>query len=362
MKLHRLPLLAAAASLAFAPAQLNAQTTAATDPVGFVTVNIAAGATNSPKPTFFSIPLQDVEGITGQVAGALTGVTSNSLVNSNAGWVAGALSQPATPYIIQLTSGTGAGRIFLIAASANTAGASGSSTLSNTATTVFISPLDSTSVTNLSTLGVAAGDTYKIYACDTIGSFFGVPPALVRGGSATTNSDTIQTLLNGSTATYWYNTTLNRWSRQGAGSPDSANVALVPNYGVIYNRRTNSPMSFTVTGQVPVAARAAMIKNSGLTMLSSYWPSTTTLSNVGLQNLPIWTSSSSASTADIVTLTTTSGTVNNYFFDGANWRRQAAGSPVTNPVIDIGTSLQINQKGSTAGFTPLQQNVPYSLN
>jgi hypothetical protein len=344
------------------------QTTATTDPVGFVTISNAAGTVTTKRNTFFSIPLQEVESITGQVSGTLTGVTSNSLANANAGWVAGALSQPAAPYIVQLTSGAGAGRIFLIASSATTGGASGSAALANTSTNLFISPLDSVTA-NLTSIGVAPGDGYKIYACDTLSSFFGTPATSgVRGGSATTNSDTATTLINGLANVYWYSTTANRWARQGPGSPDSSNVALVPNYGIVYGRQTNTPLVFTVTGQVPTSARAALIKNSGLTLLSSYWPAATTLSNIGLQSLPIWTGSSTFSNADVVTLTPPAGAAQNYWWDptasagAGGWRRQGPGNVLTNPPVEIGTAVQINQRGSAVGFTPITNNVPYSLN
>lgn len=347
----------------------NAQTTATTDPVGFVTTSIAAGTLSSVRNTFFSIPLQEVESITGQVAGQVTGVTSNSLINTNAGWAPGALSQPSTPYIVQLTSGAGAGRIFLIAANNTTSGASGSALLANTASNVFLSPLDSAAGVNLTSIGVAAGDNYKIYACDTLSSFFGTPASSgVRGGSATTNSDVVTTIINGSAGTYWYNTTATRWARQGPGSADSANVALVPNYGIVYGRRTNSPLVFTVTGQVPVSARTALVKNSGQTMLSSYWPAVTTLSNIGLQSLPIWTGSTVFSNADFVTLTPPTGSAVNYWWDATansgsgGWRRQGPGNTLTNPPIEIGTAVQVTQRGSANGSTPITNNVPYSLN
>ena len=221
---------------------------------------------------------------------------------------------------------------------------------------------------NLTGVGIAAGNTYKLYACDTLSSFFGTPATSgVRGGAATTSADTVTTVLNGGLSTYWYNTSANRWAKQGPGSPDSANVALVPNYGVIYGRQTNTGLTFTVTGQVPTSARAAMIKNSGQTMLSSYWPASTTLSSIGLQSMPIWTSASAFANADYVSLTA-AGAVNNYWFDqtansGAGaWRRQGPGNPVSNPVINIGTAVQVFQRGSSLGFTPITNDLPYSLN
>lgn len=374
MIILRFSLIASLAS-AFALPFAQAQTTATTDPVGFVTLSNAAGTVSSKRNTFYSIPLQEVESITGQVAGQITGVTSNSLINTNGGWTPGALSQPTTPYIVQLTSGAGAGRIFLIAANIATNGSSGSAALANTASNLFISPLDTQAGVNLSTIGVAAGDNYKIYACDTLSSFFGVGTAdgasnTVRGGSATTNADTVTAIINGSASVYWYNTGVspNRWSRQGPGSPNSANVALVPNYGIIYGRQAATPLVSTVTGQVPTSARTALIKNSGLTMLSSYWPASTTLSNIGLQSLPIWTGSATFSNADFVTLTPPVGSAQNYWWDptantgSGGWRRQGPGNVLTNPPVEIGTAVQVTQRGSAAGFTPITNNVPYSLN
>ena len=111
------------AALAIAVPAARAQETATTDPVGFVTVGIAAGTGLSKKNTLFSLPLLETESIDGQVAGTITGVTVNSISNSSAGWTPGALSNPATPYLIMITSGPAQGRMFLIASSTDTGGA-----------------------------------------------------------------------------------------------------------------------------------------------------------------------------------------------------------------------------------------------
>jgi len=87
MKLYRFPLCAAVALAVVSP--LNAQTTATTDPVGFVTVGITAGTGSAKKNTLFSVPLLEAESISGQVSGVITGVSSNSISNTNAGWTAG---------------------------------------------------------------------------------------------------------------------------------------------------------------------------------------------------------------------------------------------------------------------------------
>jgi len=338
----------------------RAQETATTDPVGFVTVGITAGAGTTKKNTLFSLPLLETESIAGQVAGTITGITANTISNSNAGWTAGALSNPASPYLIQITSGAAEGRMFLISSSAATGGAI--SGAANTATQVTISSLDAAQV-DLTTLGIVAGtDTYKIFACDTLSSFFGTPATTnVQGGTSSSNADTIVAVLNGSSSTYFYSTTNNRWSRVALGSPDASNVPLLPYYGIQYSRLPATPLSFVVTGAVPTERRQVSIKNSGATMLAQYWPADSTLSSLGLQSLVGWQSGASASAADTVVLTS-AGSANTYFYNGTNWKRVALGSPNADTTpIPPGTTVSINKRGSAAGYTTLSQTTPYSL-
>jgi hypothetical protein len=348
--------------LAFAlPAASNAQTTATTDPVGFVTVGIVAGSGTAKKNTLFSVPLLESETITGQVAGTITGVTSNTIVNTNAGWSSGALSAPTTPYIVQITTGTAAGRQFLIASSTNTAGAI--SGTANTANTLTVSSVDAAQV-NLSNIGVAIGDQYKIYACDTLSSFFGTPGTTgVSGGTSTANADTIVFQVNGAASTYYYNTSLLRWTKVAGGNPDSSNVALPPYSGVTYSRLANTPLSFVVTGQVPTIEREMSIKNAGGTVISQFWPTATTLSNVGLQTIPGWTSGASVAVADTVVLVNTNGSASTYWYTGTNWKKVAGGSPISDStLVEPGTAIQITKKGTATGYSPLNQALPYNLN
>ena len=341
----------------------NGQTTATTDPVGFVTVGITAGTGSAKKNTLFSVPLLESETITGQVAGVVTGVTSNTIVNTNAGWSPGALSVPSTPYFVEITTGTAAGRQFLIGSSANTAGAILG--VANTANTITISSVDATQV-NLTNIGVAVGDEYKIYACDTLSSFFGTPGTSgILGGATVAAADSIVMQINGTATTYWYKTDAvpPRWSKSGAGSVDSSNVALVPYNGVTYSRLSNTALRFVVTGQVPTVEREMSIKNSGGTIMSQFWPTATTLSNLNLQSVPGWVAGASTAVADTVVLYNTNGTAGTYWYNGTNWRKTGAGSPISDTVaVDIGTAVQISKKGTATGYSPLTQSVPYSLN
>jgi len=360
MKLHHLPALALAATVAIA--QVNAETTATTDPVGFVTVGVNAGTGIAKVNTLFSLPLLENDSINGQAAGRITGITATSISNADAGWTAGALSNPAMPYLIQITSGAAAGRLFLISSSAATGGAIAGT--ANTATTVTISSIDSTQV-DLTTLGIQtgeAGDTYRIHPADTLNSFFGTPEnSGVLGGASAAVADTVVVVYNGAPNTYWYNTSASRWARVGPGSPDASNVALLPYYGYQFQRLANTPLSFVVTGAVPVVKRAVGIRDSGLTLLSQYWPVDSTLASVGLQALPGWTSAAASADADTVIIMTGS-TANTYWYNGTNWRRVGPGNPISDTAsIPIGATIQITKKGVASSYTTLAQEVPYEL-
>ncbi len=353
MKSFRSSFAAIAVTLLIVPGlQAQTNTTATTDPVGFVTVNVTAGDGTTKKNTLFSLPLLEVDSsLAGQSAGIITGVSSNTISNSNAGWTAGALSAAATPYLIQITSGSAKGRMFLI-----------SSATANTSTTVTVSATDAS--VDLTALGIVIGtDTYRIFSCDTLGSFFGTPASSgILGGANIKAADSVAVVLNGVSSTYYYNTSLNRWTKSAFGNPDATNTPLLPYYGIQYQRLGNTPLSFVITGAVPTIDRKVAVKNNGVTILSQYWPVESTLSALGLQNMSGWKSAAAAKDADTVTLIS-SGTSSIYWFNGTNWKKNAFGSPISDGVvIPVGTSIQISRKsGDTTGSTMLTQLVPYSL-
>jgi hypothetical protein len=352
-----------AALLAAAPfvsAQNATTDPVTTDPVGFVTVNITAGTGVAKRPTFLSAPLLDPSSFTGQMSGLITGLTSNSITNSNAGWVAGELSNPSFPCLVYITSGNATGLMFLIASSNNTAGAI--SGTANTATTVTLSSVSSTQYPNITTTGLAVGDSYQIINCETISSLFQSAIGSIVGGNSSLTADTVQLIINGSLTTYFYNTSVtpNRWSRVGPGNPDASNTAVAPYYGINFQRIAATPLSLTFPGSVPVDPRKAAVKNSGATYLSQFWPADSTLSSIGLQSLPGWQTGSTAPTADIVSISS-SGSISTYFYDGMQWRRSGPGNPITDPTIPAGSTLSIIKRGSAAGFSTLSQNTPYSL-
>jgi len=323
--------------------------TATTDPVGFVTLNITAGTGLVKKSTFISAPLLDVATINGSVTGNITSVTANSITSSSANWTAGALSQAAAPYLIQITSGNATGYMFLI-----------SSTTPNTSTTVTISNDDQKVVASLTALGVDAGSRFKIIPCDTLSTFFGTPATTgIQGGTSVATADNIVMVVNGITSTYYYNDALSRWTQNAIGNPNSSHVPSRPYAGMDYRRLANSALNITITGSVPMLGRKAHIKNSGVTFLSRYWPTDTTLAESGLKtNLsPTW-KTGTALTGDTITITA-NGTSNTYYHDGANWVNSSLNTNSDSVVISAGSSLLINRRGTISANTVLPESVPY---
>jgi hypothetical protein len=341
--------------LALAVHESPAQTVVQGEPFGFVKLSITAGTGTSKRTTLLSLPLLDEANITGRASGRITGVTSNTITASGAGWAAGQLSVAATPFLLEITSGDAQGRMLLLA-----------TTVANTVDTVTISPEEITRVGDLRNLGIVAdaqnGSTYRLRPVDTLSSFFGTPgTTLIQGGTSASTADTVTIVLNGTAANYFYSTTLGRWTRVGLGSPDASNVPLLPYAGLQYGRIASTPLEFIVTGKVPSGQRRVAIRNSGPTMLAPFWPVTQTLAGLALQTTPDWTSGASPSAADTIVMSS-GGSLSTFFHDGTNWRRTGLGTPVANSnAVPIGSSLLINRRGSATNFSTYQHNAPYNL-
>jgi uncharacterized protein (TIGR02597 family) len=342
---------------AFATLLLAASTsfaqTATTDPVGFVTVSAVAGTGSARTTSVISYPLLNSEIIAGQAYGRITDVTANSIINSSAGWSVGELSVAANPYFIRITSGLAKGYTFLI-----------STSTANTATAVTIDPEEAAQI-DLSALGIvtgASGDTYAIYACDTLSGAFGTPATTgIQGGilSSGEGADVVQLFVSGFWRQYYYNTTLASWRRVGPNTI-SDNVPIRPDSAVLYSRLATSTLSLTVIGAVPTSDRKALVKKSGVSFLSNSWPVSLTLGTSGIQLIPGWASSATydVNTTDIVQLMVNGFWVK-YFYSGTNWKRVGPNTTSDSVSIAVGSAFIIEKKGSVAGSSTITQGVPY---
>ncbi len=329
------------------PTLIHAETSVATVPEGYVTLTVSAGTGSAYASSILSLPLLATSTAGGQTTGIITSVASNSLTNANAGWTAGALSTTTSPHLIRITSGVAQGRTFLI-----------STATANTATSVTI---DANEAIDLTTLGITAGtDTYEIIPCDTLASIFGTPATTgVLGGSSASQADQVLLLVKGSWRVYFYNTTSNDWRLAGVNTA-SNNIPIPPHSAIIYNRKANTSLTFTVTGRVPNMKRSVSVANAGYSCVSNGWPTSMTLSSSGINQISGWQSSSNSGTADLVQILV-NGSWRVYYYDGTHWRMVGTNLLSDSVVIPVGGGAVINKRGSATGNALLSQTPPYAL-
>lgn len=342
--------------LGLAVLEAPAQTTVQGEPFGYVKINIAAGSGTAKKTSLVSVPLLSETDITGSSKGIITGVASNTITVAGAGWVPGQLSNPADPHLLEITSGNNQGRILLL-----------STVVSNTEDTTTIDPKEVDRVGNLANMisvGPEGANTYRIRPVDTLLSLFGTPsPAGILGGATPADADTVTIVNNGSATTYFYKTNVitPRWSTASFPFSDASHVAIPPFAGLRYDRKASLPLQITVIGAVPSGYRRVSVKNSGSTVLSSYWPVSQTLSDLALQSIPNWQASSVPSTADTLVVSS-GGSTATFYHDGTNWRGTSFPRLLANTnIVPVGSSVIINKRGTGAGYTQYQHLAPYSL-
>ena len=323
-----------------------AQAQVSTDPVGFMEVSIAPGTGTVRALTILSFPLVNTTNVTGATIGQIASVTSNTITDTSGNWAAGELSVAATPKIIRITSGSALGLTFLIS--------------TGTANTSTVITLDASETTDLTTLGINVGDTYKIFDCQTLSSLFATPATFAFLGNSNPDlADNVLLLINGAWNTFYYNTTNNRWTKRTLGSPDASNQAVKPESAVIFNRLGSDTLSLVSTGNVPTTSLTTTVRSSGLSFLSNGWPVDITLVNSGIQNIPNWQANASASSADQV-LVLVNGAWSTFWWTGTNWKKKTLGSPIsdTQP-ITAGTGVVLSKLSAASTNSLLTQAPPY---
>ena len=312
---------------------------ASTVPYGVMKFTIPAGSIENPQMSALSVTLQPTvpDDFQGATSGVITGVTSDTITSSGAGWAASALADPVAPYFLKITSGPADGRLFLISA--------------NTANTVTLD----TSGDNLTNLGIETDThTFKIFPGFTLNSFFGSD---VLTSSDINSADVVYLLINGTWTTFYHNGT--SWKRPGARA-NFDNQILNPDSGILFLRKDSTDLEIVLDGFVPTNNTQLVVSTSGYTMLGGIYPVDRTLLDVGIQDLTSWIKNSSVNNADQIILYNGSAW-ETYYHDGTNWKRPGARGSSDDVIIPAGTPLLLSRIGSgdTEEFTNI---IPYSTN
>lgn len=305
-----------------------------TDPVGFITLDIAGTGGVLPSQLSFK-----GLGLTRPIEyqGSAENVQTNTLTDNEATWTDNQFNGAAGACFLEITSGPGAGTIYDISA---TSGASKTITLAQ----------------NLAT-GVANGATFKIRKHWTIGTVFG--PNNEGGLQAGPASTADQVLIyNGSSyETFFYSDgglPGIGWRKVGAGSADQANAMIYPDEGLIVQRRQSAVAKVVLMGAVKMLQTSSPVLQ-GLNFLGNVYAAPMTLSSSGLYtgNPSTGVAAGTASTADEV-LIYNGSSYDTYFYSngglpGVGWRKVGgAAADQAGTQLAVGSSIIVKRKGSTA--------------
>ena len=304
---------------------LRAQTTVTTDPVGFTSVTIPAGAVRA-----VSLPLNNFADCTA----AVSGVTPTTISTTNAGWTTNAFGPfSSKPHVIRFLSGAYQGRQFAIA--------------SNTSDTLTLTT-DGVDLTAPSALG----NQYSIFPVSTLQSLFGATAPSLKRSVDSTQADNILVRDSSGWVTYYNDGT--QWLHEGGATIDNA-TALLPEAGFLFVRRGNTAYDFSATGAVPLTKLVTELPADKTLFFANRFPVSTTLMDLGLAQSAGWNAGSNAGSADNVLIRGSFGWLT-YYFDGTNWRRAGPGS-VDNATIPVGGALLVVRRAGSD--TTLDEPKPY---
>lgn len=304
---------------------------AATVPVGFIQTTLASGATSVWAPALDPLTRPAV----GLRAGRVEGVTASTVSHYTAGWAAGALAVPATPWAIRFTSGAAAGKTLPITG--------------NTTNTVTISGA------SLSAIGVAVGDAFELVATKTLGSHLtGIG---LTGSTSAASADVVQVRSGTAWVSYYYNTTAAAW-RRTIGSTASANtVTISAESGLLITRR-GATLPLLTIGRVLGTTFRPPVFNAGTTVLTTGYPKASSLGDLAVQTrLTGWRSGTTTAAADQVLLYNGSGWTT-YLYNGSSWQT-TTGSNANAVPLPAGSLFTIQRPGTTSGTTDLILNLAY---
>jgi hypothetical protein len=316
MKTYTYSLLLAAAASGMA---LGAET-AYTTPVGYTTTTLKQGFNN------VGITVHSAT----KAAGDLEVISAGSVQDTSAGVnFTTSLGATGVIHILEITSGPAVGVVSEI-----------SSWTTDTITTVD----------NLVTAGVVAGNTYRIRKAPTLEEIFTTNTTtgpLTAGTATTADLVYVPTGVPGQYTLYFLS---------GAGafrsvSPAAAapNVPLVYLDGLFVQRKAAGTKDLVVSGEVkPEKAAGKLV--TGFNYLGTVFPVGSTVQNSGLENYLL---AGTATTADLIYVpTATPGQYTLVFRSGAGTWRTVSPAAVA-PTIDLTGAIFIERKGAAG---------PYAIN
>jgi uncharacterized protein (TIGR02597 family) len=325
-----------AAFLSLGITAFGAPMSAATDPVGFVTLTVpgtGSGSAADSALSFKSLALaRPVE-----YQGNAEEVGPATITDLDSSWTSNQFNGPGNACYLEITGPENAAGI---------------------GTTYDILSLNRTTQTltlaqNLAS-GVTAGATFRIRKHWTIASVFGASNEGGLTGGDGSSADTIRIHRGGGVYdTYIYSLVASGWRKLDANgailAPDEANAIVYPDDGLLINRRQALAANVVLMGAVKTG-KASYPVLPGLNIVGNPFAAPIKLGDSGLYPGLV---GGNASTADQVKIFNGTG-YDTYFYStggaaGIGWRKTGAGATEQNDVeIPVGTSVLIQRRNGGA--------------
>jgi hypothetical protein len=327
-------LLAVAAPSAFA----QTPTTATTDPVGFITLNIAGtGGAGGNKVSFKGLGL--TQPVVYQGSAETVNVGTKSFTDNEATWTDNQFNGTNGAYFLEIVRPTG-----------QATAAPGEGQTYDIATTVA----SARTVTTVQSLdpAIVNGAVFKIRKHWTIGSVFGPNNEAGLGGGDITSADQIL-IYNGIgyDTYYFYDDGVDKVWLDGNGAL-AVNKTIYPDDGLVIKRAQSAAVNVVLMGAVKTGQTSFPIQ-AGLNIVSNIYAAPMTLGSSGLYtgNAATGVAGGDITSADQVLIFNGTGYNTYYFYDdGVDqvWL-DGNGAVATNVAIPVGTSFIVKRKGAT-GF------------
>jgi hypothetical protein len=327
----------------FAMSGLNAQTTATTDPVGFVTVSIKGKGISPAAYSLVQFPMMKASSF----QGAATAGDSTGTLN-----VEGTL----TPGEFDASIGANAGpNYFLEVVSEGSSEGLIADINTNTATSVTVHPEDAAAIS------AAMPATIVIRQHTKVSEVFGSGASLLlQGGSTVSNSDIIYFGRGGALAGYYWRTGIGAGWKTLSGAAAN-NIPIYPGESVLVKRIGAADVSIVNAGSVQTGRALVPVSQGSVTAATSF-PVGTTLATSNLLASGL-TGASSAASADILYIPNADGNLISYFYRtgiGQGFKFVAGGADANNvPISDVGGVL-ITRRSATPFNWIINQ--PYANN
>lgn len=354
--ISRIPILSAVLALTWTPA-LQSQTTATTDPVGFITLNVAAPESGATTFSFRSLGLTQEIAYQGSAerVGNVAGTTRDSVTDNEATWTANQFNP------VGATAGTATHYVEIVRPTGSQNAAPGEGTtydiLATDAATKTI-----TLAQNLAT-GVTQGAIFKVRKHWTIASVFGAnnTAGLTGGTAETADLILVQSGQSNTYSTYFYQIggEGTGWRLTTASGADASGKVLYPDEGLIIKKSQGSTAAIVLVGGVKMGVSSVPVL-PGKNLLGNVFaaPMTLASSNIYTGNSSTGLAAGSAASADQVLIYNGAG-YDIYYFETPNFLNPSGGwKNAANPaqtgdigqvVVPVGTGIIVKRNGA-AGF------------